>query len=286
MAFYPKIYFCILITIGICPSLEAQITNSFTEPAQQSEVAAAEPGIVVEICVEEGQRVTQGQILAKLNHGVLEQNLRLAKIRANSEARVNTAASIMRLKKMQLENMRKLIDQGHANQYEVEELDIQMKSAEADWNVARVVHNENQIQVEKIQAEIERRFIRSPIDGVVTKLHKNEGEFLSGSQPVFATVARLDQLKVRFYLSVEEVRKLKEKRTVEVLTTTDRIPVTARIEFISPVFDPQSETGRVDITIENQSLNIPSGIPCFWPPSQTGRGKGFSVIPSGEDHNE
>jgi multidrug efflux pump subunit AcrA (membrane-fusion protein) len=77
----------------------AQVTSSFTEPVERIEVSAAEFGIVTAIKVKEGDRVAKGQLLGKLNIGVLQESLRLAKARAESTGKVDVAQSNVKLKK-------------------------------------------------------------------------------------------------------------------------------------------------------------------------------------------
>ena len=44
----------------------------------------------------------------------------------------------------------------------------------------------SQIEVEHIKAQIERHTIRSPVDGVATRVRRRPGEFLPSSEPVIA----------------------------------------------------------------------------------------------------
>ena len=59
----------------------------------------------------------------------------------------------------------------------------------------------------------------------------------------------------------------------------------ATVTFVSPVIDPDSGTGRMDVVIENQDRKISSGTVCFWDTStesngkRTARSNAFSPMP-------
>ena len=38
----------------------------------------------------------------------------------------------------------------------------------------------------------------------------------------------------------------------------------ATVTYVSPIIDPDSGLGRIDIKIDNRDLSIQSGIICFW----------------------
>ena len=79
----------LLVPCRVC----AQVTSSFTEPFSTSEIASSESGIIAQTLVREGDKVTRGQLLARLNTEVLQQTLRIAKLRAKSDAKSSSGQS-------------------------------------------------------------------------------------------------------------------------------------------------------------------------------------------------
>ena len=131
----------------------------------------------------------------------------------------------------------------------------------------------NQIEVERIQAQIRQRIIVSPIDGVVSEIHKQLGEHVSNNEPQYATVVRVDQLKVRFYHDAATLARVPVGSEIHVLIGEARSRTPAKVMFVSPVIDPDSGTGRMDVVIENQDRQIASGTVCYWDDSQRSSGK-------------
>jgi RND family efflux transporter MFP subunit len=256
------------------PSAEAQapstvpqqrtIKIAFTEPFETSDVAAADPGIVSEILVREGQSVRAGEILAQLDQRVLAQTLRVAQVRSESSAKVNAARAVLDRWAKQKANFEQLIADGHANPSEVEKVLSEYESALAQLELAEDEHRLDQIEVDRIRAQIDQRTIRSPMDGVVTKIHHEVGEQIPDVEPTFATVVRLDRLKACFYLGADDLDQLKNGMPVTVWVGESHKKIDASIYFVSPVIDPDSGTGRVEVVFDNQDLSIRSGIVCYW----------------------
>ena len=251
---------------------DGRITRSFTEPIEQSTIATAVPGVIQQIVITEGQRVKKGDQLAVINHGVLLAEKKIAIARSNFVAEVAAARANLKIKRERKENVESLLSTGHVNQYELDELKSECEQAQAEFHAAENSQKINLLQIEKIQAEINDRFIQSPISGFVTEIHKQIGEHVSASDPEFATVVRVDQLKVRFYLDELALSELQVGTQVNVLLGVNRTPRTAEVIFVSPTIDPDSGTGRVHVKVDNEDLKIRSGTVCHW----------LSVVPNTE----
>ena len=90
------------------------------------------------------------------------------------------------------------------------------------------------------------------------------GENLSSNEPQYATVVRVDELKVRFYLDAGTLKDLNVGQQVEVLVGQNQDARHATVTYVSPIIDPDSGLGRIDIEIDNRDMTIQSGIVCFW----------------------
>ena len=246
------------------PPCAAQVTRSFTEPVESSQVAAAEPGVIGKVLVKEGQRVSVGQTLGELDNEVLQRSLEIAALRAASDAKVRSTRARLKISKRKLEKLQPLLDQGHANHAEVEQAETSYEAALADHELAILESEEFRLEVSRIESQIRRRTIRSPVDGWITEIHRRPGEYIASNDPRFATVVQLDHLRVRFYLLADTVSRLQPGETVGLLLGEKKQPINAIVEFVSPVTNPDSGTARVDLLVDNPNLQIRSGTPCFW----------------------
>jgi RND family efflux transporter MFP subunit len=197
---------------------------------------------------------------------------KLAQLRAQSTARIESTQAILKLRQSKLENLDSLVEKGHANPFEIEQAKSQFESAQADYRLAVEEAEENKLELEKIRAQIAQRTIRSPIDGVVTKLHKQAGEYIAGNSPIFATVVQLKKLKAIFYLDETTLGQLSKDQIVNVTVGLNATPAKGSIVYLSPIIDPQTGAGRVEIEIENQEGKLMSGVICQLNSAQSSTG--------------
>ena len=212
-----------------------RITRSFTEPIEESVAAASEAGIVAESSVKEGDMVRVGSTLATLNRAVLLESLQIAKARAESTARLDAAKSQLQMLTSQVEAVQSLVSGGHTSRFEVEQKQAEYHTIYAEYHAAQDELKLNRLEVNRIQAQAEDRVIKSPINGVVTEIHKQLGENLSSNEPQYATVVRVDELKVRFYLDSMTLQDLRVGQQVKVLVGQKQDATQATVTYVSPV---------------------------------------------------
>lgn len=253
---------CGAVCLLLSASASAQVTTSFTEPFKQIEVAAPLPGVLARLDVKEGRRVEQGQVLAELDSRVLAQSRRLAELRARSTARVDAARADLKFKQQMLANLEPLLRDGHANHSEVERAEAGLEQALAALRLAEDQAAENLIELDRIDAEIEQRSIRSPIDGVVIEIHRRPGEYLPATDARLATVVALDQLRCRFFVDTAVAQQLSEGDSVDLRIGRQRQPAQGVVAFLSPITDSDSGTVRLDVVIDNRQGRHRSGVAC------------------------
>jgi len=246
------------------PHHSDRITKAFTEPIKKSIAASAEIGIIAVAHVKEGDRVRVGEPLAEINQMVLKESLAIAQARAESTARLDAATSQLELTKSQKDAVEALVAGGHTNKYEVDQKQSEYQTAFAEFRAAQDELMLAKLEVKRIEAQIADRTIVSPINGFVTEIHKQLGENVSNSEPQYATIVRVDELKVRFYLDAATLKKAKVGENVSILIGDERSKSNAVVTFISPIIDPDSGLGTLDVKIDNHDLQIQSGISCFW----------------------
>lgn len=244
---------------------DGQIRRSFTEPIKKSVVSCTETGVVDKILTEEGDYVRGDQLLGELDNQILKQSLRMAQARVNSTARAEAARLRMRMMEQRKNTLESLVREGHANPFEVEQTKSEYETTVADFRALEEEQTLNEIEVDRIQAQINQRQIRSPLDGFVIRIHRQRGELIANASPEFVTLVKIDQLKIRFYLDARWLEKLKAGAEVDVLVGVEKQKKRAKVKFVSPIIDPDSGTGRVDVVIENSDHRIRSGTVCFWP---------------------
>ncbi len=266
-----RIFISVILVGQFCAAAHAQqesrsrrITKAFTEPVTQSVAASPEVGIIVEANVKEGDPVRVGDTLAKINQRVLVKSLAIAEAQANSTARLDAATSSLELLKSRLEAVKSLVAGGHTNKFEVEQTEAEYQNTYAEFRLAEDEQMLNKLEVERIKAQVEDRTIRSPINGFVTEIHKRLGENVSSNDPKYATIVQVDKLKVRFYLEEATLNKARPGEKATILLGQDKTSTLTTITYVSPIIDPDSGLGRLDVQIDNSDFRIRSGTVCFF----------------------
>ena len=207
----------------------------YLEPYKTITVSAGESGVITEMLVEEGAQTTKGQILARLDTAALQAELDIARAEA----------------KLQGTRCKRL-----------EELAAASRSSPEELERARTDLTIKDAQIRKIEAQIESRTMRSPVDGVVTEIKRDLSEAVSAANPHVLTVVRVDRLICNLFLPPQHATKLRVGTTTPLRLLDESATENAKIEFISPITDSASGTVRVKFVIENLNGNHRSGSRC------------------------
>ena len=256
------------LLIGIAALLFSAVADGasfdgFTEPFRKIDVAASETGTVAQLLVHEGDRVTKGQVLATLDNDVLEVSREIAAANVQAKGKLDSAAAERDLRKTRLERLGPLRSEGHASQEEIDRAEADLAVAEANLQAAREQHQLDELERKKIEAMIERRTLRSPIDGQVLKIQKEQREFVSANSAAVATVVQLDPLRVVFSLPTAYAARLSAGSAVDLELPESGAKLRGSVEFVAPVTDAESGTVRVKVLIDNAAGAYRCGIRCL-----------------------
>jgi RND family efflux transporter MFP subunit len=239
--------------------IEGKRIEGFTEPYQTIDVAAAENGIVQEVRVELGQTVKKGEVLGTLDDDLLKATLEIAQLKANSTAAIDAAKAELEIKEQRLNALTEINRTSGGSREEFSRARADAELARAKLKSAQETLAADQLEVKRIETQLRRRTIRSPIDGVITEIHREPGEFLSITEPKLFTVVRLDRLRAKFYIPAENAQRLSKGQRMKLAGNADDKPLTGDIEFVSPVTHAESGLVRVDVILDNRDGRLRSG---------------------------
>ena len=207
------------------------VISGRTEADDRAKAMTRAAGAIVELRVRRGDRVAEGDIIATLSD----------EARA---AQVAQAAALVEQRRIDLDAKAKLIERGVVAANEKNQLQADLKAAEAALALAT--------------AENERGLVRAPITGVVSDVPVSAGQALQMNADV-AEIIALDPM-----LAVAEVAerqlgdiKLGDAATVELITGQT---ATGEIRFISPSASEGTRTYRVEAALHNANGAIPDGV--------------------------
>ncbi len=250
------------------PSGESVLT--YLEPYRSLEMSPAESGVIREIMIKEGDRVIKGQPLLKLDAETIEARLAVAMAQADNMGSINAAESEYKLQKDRYEKLAKLESRDVSSQFEVERALATMKTAEGRLTEALEQKRVFQLQADQARAELERRILKSPIDGIVVEIAKDVAEPVSpiesNRDEYLVRVVRIDRLQAVAHLSGEWAGQLREGDEMTLMLDAAAggggiREVVGTVEYVSPVIDSASNTVRLRLAVDNASGSIRAGSP-------------------------
>ena len=235
-------------------------------PYQSIELSTTERGVIREILAQPGDEVVAGQVLIKLNAETIAARLAQAKIQAKHSGLVVAAEAGYNLSKDRFEIVSQLKKRATANAAELDRELATFKAREGELMAAREQQELFGYQVQQIEAELEQRFLRSPIDGVVTDVAKDVaeavGQNLASESPYLIRVVNLDQLSSKAHIPYVHAQNLQLGQVLKIRLEDGRqTEAEAEIEFISPIVEPATGTVEVRLVVQNLERRYVSGLP-------------------------
>ena len=236
--------------------------EGFTEPYRKVELAAADTGLIETIYVREGQGVRAGELVASLDQTLLEASQRIAQRHVDATGKLDSAAAELKLRTARAVKFGQLLVRSHATQEEVDRAEIERDVAAAALLMAEEEREIRRLERDRIDVQLDRRTVRSPIDGIVVEQAKEAGEFVSPADPIVMTVVQLDPLRATFDVPENFGVEVSEggSATVRILRTNEMLR--ARVDFVSPVIDAESGTVQVRVRIPNSDRKLRAGERC------------------------
>jgi multidrug efflux pump subunit AcrA (membrane-fusion protein) len=240
---------------------------------EEAEVAAQEPGVLVQLPVQEGQEVKADELLAQLDDSlprmelrVAENKLKVAEEQATNDVNVRyskASAEVAYAEYLQAVEANKKVA-GSKSLAEVRELLLKHKYAvlsieksEMDLRIAALQVNVSKAEMDQAAKKVERHKIKSPLDGQVQKINFHVGEWVQAGEPV-VHVVRVNRLRTEGYLNTatfapQEVNG--RPVTIKVQLARGRVETfNGKIVFVDPKV-LQGGKYRVRAVIQNRQEN-------------------------------
>lgn len=264
MSFNPRhiiVLFAGLVLSVLIGSIASAQVDGFTEPFRTIELSSDEAGALAKLSVEEGQAVSAGEVIASLDTRVQELQLEIASQAVERSSQLVAAEATLEKRRAVASRLRELASQGHARDSELMRAELELSIAEAQVMSAKEEKAVHEIEKRRAQVLLDRRRVKSPFDGMIAKLHRQEGEFLSPLKPEIATLVQVDRLLARFMVPSSQVDQFEVGAAVEIELENGRI-VDGKVYRIGIVTDAQSGTVELKLVIENPNNEIRSGEIC------------------------
>lgn len=232
-------------------------------PRKQVKIIPRVPGVIESVLVEEGQRVTEGQVIATLEKrdyllAVRQAQANLQSARANARlAKIMADSASTQAERMKVLHRTDAISRSKLDQSSDGEL---MGAARADAAVAQV--RQAQVGLDAARIKLADTEIVAPYAGLVVKRLMDEGEICGMMPPgIIMIVADVDWMKIEGSVGEMDLRVLEEGMAATVrVDALGGEEIQGTIELISPMVDPRTRTAGVRVVVENSGHRLEMGM--------------------------
>ena len=246
---------------------ESTILNAsgYVAARRRATVSSKVTGKLVEVLVEEGMAIRQGQVLARLDDATLRAQLALAEARL-SATRLAFTEQEVRLREAELTRgrTRRLVEEGVVGR-----ADLDRDEAEVDSLSARIVLARGQVvvaerEIDVFHTQLADMVIRAPFDGVAISKDAEAGEMIS---PVSAgggftrtgvcTIVDMGSLEIEVDVNESYINRVEDEQRV--VATLDAYPdwkIPGAVITTVPAADRQRATVLVRIGFDELDPRI------------------------------
>ncbi len=202
------------------------------EPVRQNTIGSDAQGKIIRLSIEEGDRVTQGQVIAKIDDEMLQLQLENAEVslegQKNDDNRYSNLAKDNAVSGMQIEKTK-----------------LGVRSAE--------------IQKKQIQKQLRSTNITAPFSGVITKKLVDLGSVIGAGSPL-VEITDISSLKLTVNVPERDILKFKLNQVVQAKVDIYNNRVfEGKVTNISVVAD-KSHNFKVQITVKNSQQELLAGM--------------------------
>lgn len=198
--------------------------------------SVGEGGQVIEVRVEPGQWVRQGQVLAVIDRSVQVQQ------EAGLAAQIRVSEADARLAQANLERGQKLVGRGFISKADIDRLTATRDAANARVGVARA-------QLAETRARTRRLNIVAPADGLLLSRTVEPGQVVSGGSTVLFRIAKGGEMELLARLTEEDLAAISVGVSAQVVPVGSGRTFNGQVWQISPIIDPETRQGTARIAL-------------------------------------
>ncbi|WP_292010566.1 efflux RND transporter periplasmic adaptor subunit [Chryseobacterium sp.] len=240
-----------------------------------NDVRAKIQGYITQVLVDEGQYVTKGQPLFRLETNTLNENAAAAKAGIGAaKSSVAAAQASVNAAQVEVNKLKPLVDKKIISNVQLQTAQANLASAQAQLQQAIASQHQAAANYKEVEANIDYSIIRAPISGVVGKLPLKVGSLVGPTdQTALTTISDTSQVYAYFSMNEKEYfdflektvgatmpEKIKNLPMVELqLANGSLYPEKGRIEAITGQIDPTTGTIQFRVGFNNAQKLLSNG---------------------------
>jgi HlyD family secretion protein len=230
--------------------------SGYVTARRRATVSSKVTGKVIEVNVEEGMEVREGQILARLDDSTPRAMLQLTMAQAESARRAVTESEVRLAEaKLTLKRRLQLVKDSLSTQAEVDQAQAEVDSVAARIQAAQQQVEVAQKQIALQQTDLDNMIIRAPFSGVALSKDAQPGEMVSPvsagggfTRTGISTIVDMKSLEIEVEVNEAYINRVTPKqRVVAALDAYPDWEIPAHVITMVPTADRQKATVLVRV---------------------------------------
>ena len=261
-------WFLPFVMSTILASLDASAAgfDCLIEPFQVIEIASPATGLLDNVSVRRGDRVSKGQIVATLESKAEKAAADLAKFKSEAIGPTQTAQGKIEFGQKKYDRLNAMAAESLVALQERDDAEAELRQAESELVIAKENRQQAKLEYQQQISLLNLRSIRSPIDGVVVDQMLNAGEMAdpTSAKKSILKLAQLNPLRVNVILPGTMFGKVKMGMAVDIVTESSQGAATykANVRNLDKLIDGASGTFAAYLDLPNKQLAIAAGAKC------------------------
>jgi RND family efflux transporter MFP subunit len=244
------------------PPIGQHMFDCVIEARQTVKLASSALGMVAQLDVDRGDTVKVGQVLGKLDDGVEQANLELARAKALNEFETIGHQARLKFLREKFGRADQLVGSQIVSRNTRDEALSDMQVEEQQLRLSELQHVEAKLDAKQAEALLRQRAIISPVNGVVVERLLSVGEYRNDTSAIM-TIAEIDPLRVEVFVPTIYYGQI---AVGDVGHVHPEEPVggehDASVIVVDKVIDAASGTFGVRLELPNPDLALPAGLKC------------------------
>ncbi len=254
-----------------------KLENALLKTLEATTVSAEVSGRLSDWKVQEGHRISQGQLLGKVNDRAasiqlqqMKTALDRARLKHKSDVELRLAESRTEVSKNELERAI-AANTRIADTFPLKEVErlkllhqtnlLEVERAQQDRQVGALEVIQAEDQFRAAEELVQRHQIRSPVDGVIVSVRRRLGEWVEPGAEVLQIV-NLDRLRIEGFVPAISSAEIEIGCSASVILTVgkEQIRREAKVSFVGHEVNPATGQIRIFLELPNSDLSLKPGM--------------------------
>jgi len=239
--------------------------SGYVTPRRRATVAAKITARVVEVYVDEGMKVTEGQLLARLDDSDAQRRLLAARSQRDATAALIASLEVnLANAEREFRRQEDLEKQGYTSTQALDLARTTAESLRAQIAATREQVRAADAQIQVAQQDVDNCTVRAPFAGVVVSKDAQRGEMVSPisagggfTRTGIATIVDMDSIEIEVDVNESYIARVEPGQRVEaVLDAYPEWRIPAKVRTVIPTADRQKATVKVRIAFDKLDPRI------------------------------